>query len=384
MSRSLMPRRIQAPSWRDPAWVALGLLILGAGGLLAAAPPPLNLTLAWVALAASLCLRLGRSSSLCPQAMRSALPTARESGEPDAGLLGGAGDPLTEARLLIAGAWRLAPQGELRLPTGAWEMGVALHPGPVRPENQDHAVVFQIDQTRVALLADGCGGIPLGRQAAVTAVRGAASSIIRQLAWRSGVPAPPALEQVAQQAVQDASAAIAKQATCLGVDAANTMRCTLIVVLLSPQGLFYAHLGDGGGFIRRGADGRIESFVQPQKAGALNILSASLGAVIEGAPRHGRLEHRRGDLIWLCSDGLADRADPRALGDALLEAAVHHGGDLHAVAQTFLDRCAAYRDEEGVVFDDNMALILLAGAEPREPAAVATPLPAPPVMMAAE
>ena len=270
-------------------------------------------------------------------------------------------DPFDLAQQLIAGARRMSPYRQLRVPTGTWEAGLALHTGPMRRLNEDYALIFQVDDWLVAALADGCGGIPFGQQAAYAAVTGAASSVIRQLAWLSGPQtAVTDVETVALRAIYEACDAIGDRADKQHVDPTRSMRCTLIVAVISKQQISYAHIGDGGGFVFHCDDGALEPFVNPQKASThLNVLEASLGPKIEGEPRSGTLERRRGDLIWLCSDGIADRTDPTLLSCDLVQTAIVHGGDLTSVAQAFLDQFASWRDEDGLIFDDNMSLILI-------------------------
>ena len=275
-------------------------------------------------------------------------------------------NPFDHARQLIAGTWRLSPYRELRVPTGPWEAGLALHTGPIRDHNEDYALVFQLDDVIIALLADGCGGILHGQHAAHAAVTGAATSIIRQLAWTPRLPgaelsgAGSGLEAVALQAVYDAAANIADQARRHSIDPAVAMRSTLIVAFATKERLFFAHIGDGGGCVFHRDDDSITTFVSPQRIESQpNMLTASLGSTIQGEPQSGSVERRRGDLIWLCSDGVADRTDPKMLGHDLVQAAIAHGGDLTGVAEAFLDQFTAWRDDEGCIFDDNMSLILI-------------------------
>jgi serine/threonine protein phosphatase PrpC len=276
-------------------------------------------------------------------------------------------DPLNQARQLVSGVWRLMPYRDLTVPEGPWEAGLALHGGPVRRHNEDYAMVFRIDDITVAVLADGCGGIPFGQHAAYVAVRGATVSLVRQLAWLTEAVDYPGLEAVALRSIHDASKSVRFQAQRLRIDPTRAMRSTLIVVLATKEKVFYAYLGDGGGYIYHSDDGTLESFITPQKAeGSLNVLTASLGPVIEGEPVAGYMPRRPGDLIWVCSDGVADRTDPGLLGRELLQAAVAYGGEMADVARCFLEQFASYRDEAVPIFDDNMSLVLIGDADTPE------------------
>ena len=270
-------------------------------------------------------------------------------------------DPFLQAGQLIAGAWRLLPHCSICIPTEAWSVGLALHPGPVCDRNEDYAMALQIDDVTVAILADGCGGIPYGQEAAYIGVMGAAASIIRHLAWRTKAHSDGDLLTVAQTAVDEASRALIHQAGRLGIDPTSSMRSTLIVTLTTPNHLYYAYIGDGGGWVLHTDDGSLDAFVIPQKVDSRpNLLAASLGATIQGEPQNGQLDRRRGDLIWICSDGIADRTDPMPLGCELAQALVMNGGDMTGVAESFLSQFAAWTDETGIVFDDNMSLVLVA------------------------
>ncbi len=246
-----------------------------------------------------------------------------------------------------------------------WTAGAAVHPGLVRSRNEDFAVSFAIDQLTVGLVADGCGGIPHGREAAYKAVRGASVSLARQLAWIPRSQQPPGLCGVALQAIYEASDTLTDFAECAGIDPGRSLRCTLLVVLVTEDEVHYAYLGDGAIHHYRPSSDELTTLLTPQRVeGYSNVLTASLGARIEGEPVHGRIDRRRGDFVWLSSDGVADRTDPHVLSRALNQEAIRRGGDLQAVVQDQLEAFAHYQDEGGLVFDDNLSLVLIADPAP--------------------
>ncbi|MCC6681237.1 MAG: protein phosphatase 2C domain-containing protein [Phycisphaeraceae bacterium] len=307
---------------------------------------------------ASICWRSRQPKcvSLEPVPTRCASLPAPDSMEPIDGDLH---HPSEQAFQLISGAWRLHPHHVLTTTSEPWDIGLALHRGPVRQHNEDYALTLKIGAIKVTVLADGCGGVPKGQVAAYEGCVGGMASVIRHLAWVPHVIAPDSLLAIALQAIYDASDTIRDYALRHGIDPSCTLRSTIIVTLTTATAVHYAYLGDGGGYVYRAQSGNVESFLEPQKAGGqLNYLAASLGASIEGESRCGSIALQPDDLVWICSDGVADRTDPQSLGTELYQAARAHGGDLAGVAQAVLDEFAAYHDDHGPVFDDNMSLIL--------------------------
>lgn len=269
--------------------------------------------------------------------------------------------PLDWAEQLVWGQNHFLPFRRLQMPCEPWSAGVAIHTGPVRPNNEDYAVVFKIGEISVAILGDGCGGVPHGRDAAFHAVSGAAVSVSRQLAWLPLTVPVPDLRGIALQAHYDASDTIADYAERTGIDSVRALRCTLIVALITHEEVAYAHLGDGGLRRYRPALDECTELLDAQRvSGFNNLLAASMGARIEGEPVVGRADRRREDLLWLASDGITDRTDALQLSRKLVEQAERLQGDLQAVAEQMLDELADYHDERGPVFDDNLSLIMVA------------------------
>jgi hypothetical protein len=75
---------------------------------------------------------------------------------------------------------------DVSVPPAPWTIGFATHPGLVRHRNEDTGAAFSVGEHRVAIVADGLGGMPLGAEASALAVRAAEESI--RGGWRLTPP----------------------------------------------------------------------------------------------------------------------------------------------------------------------------------------------------
>ncbi len=251
-------------------------------------------------------------------------------------------------------------------PGRSWQVGVVSHKGNVRDQNQDVGVALTVGECDIMVVADGCGGIPHGREAAYLSVASAGMRLIQILGnppmWRG----LPDIQEAIRSAIWAAHHQLALQADDLNIacgDINGGLRCTLIVVVGNRNQLHYGYIGDGGGWLIR-TNGAVERFLAPQKsAGTLNVLDASLGPMLAGIPVVGTVERSNGDLAMVGSDGVFDRipaSEIEVFGKDILRACIQRDGDLVAVATQVCDEYASLKDDVGFICDDNLTIGLMA------------------------
>jgi serine/threonine protein phosphatase PrpC len=257
-----------------------------------------------------------------------------------------------------------------RAATRRWGAGVASITGPVRKENQDAAIVFEVESTAVLIVADGLGGLPHGQEAARVAVGAAALSAAEVLGGFPGPTAHP--ELVAEQALLESAAALCRQARSSGwTETRDGFRSTLICVVATPTTYGFCYLGDGGGVVVR-QTGAIDAFLVPQKAdGIANVVAGSLGPVIHGTPVVGKLPRQGGDNLFIGTDGVFDRV-PDGFAASVVRLLGSHDGDAQAVASLVVSDFASAKDGSLFVCDDNMSIAILCTPAPRPATAAAT------------
>ena len=250
-----------------------------------------------------------------------------------------------------------------RAATRPWGAGVASITGNVRRENQDAAIAFEVGSTAVLIVADGLGGLPHGQGAARLAVGAAALSILEDLGRETSTPSLP--ELLAEKGLLDAASALCRKARASGwATNLDGFRTTIIVVVATPSAYGYAYLGDGGGIVHRQAGGS-EAFLVPQKAdGVANIVSGSLGPVIQGSPAVGQLARRGGDALLIGTDGVFDRVSSD-FGPSVAQLLARHSGDAQTVASLVVSDFASAKEGKHYVCDDNMSLVILCTPVPR-------------------
>jgi protein phosphatase len=231
------------------------------------------------------------------------------------------------------------------------EIGQQLHPGRVRPHNQDSLGISQgIDPAHVArkgrllVVADGLGKDGVGATASYIAVQ-----TVQQAYYAD--PSPEVLPSLVQ-AISRANQAILQEVR--QNPAYRGMGTTLTACVIRGQHLFVAHVGDSRAYLIRGPVIRQLTsdhtwLAMQQAAGQLPEeqlsthpdrwkLTRSLGARpgIQVDQHHERL--RPGDRVVLCTDGLSDlvseseirdavvRQAPQAAAQALATAANERGG----------------------------------------------------------
>jgi serine/threonine protein phosphatase PrpC len=242
------------------------------------------------------------------------------------------------------------------MPAGPWSLGYATHTGNVRSENQDYVTGFRYCDRNVLIVADGMGGLRHGREASFIAVQAASLAVIASLS-DTLKRQTSRLEYIARAAVKQAHIALATESDRLNVrEIDDGLRTTLIVIIAHGAKIGYAYIGDGGGWIFR-AGGDIEPFLIPQKhENIMNVLSASLGPIIQGEMVSGTIERAYGDVIIACTDGIADRVDAAAFITNLVSAGDDNGGDLHSLSARVVNELAAAKDAAGYICDDNLTI----------------------------
>ena len=249
-------------------------------------------------------------------------------------------------------------------PALPWQLGVASVKGNVRSQNEDVGVTFGIGDFDVLIVADGCGGIPHGREAAYLAAASAGIRLIQIL----GTPPRwgfPNVEDAIRSAIWSAHHQLALQADDFGIacgDINGGLRTTLIIAVGCRDQLHYGYVGDGGGWLVR-SNGKVDRFLAPQKSpDVLNVLEASLGPLMAGNPVIGTLERETGDLALIGTDGVFDRIPAKEIevfGKDVLRACIQCDGELQNVAIQVCAEYAELKDTAGYICDDNLTLGLL-------------------------
>jgi protein phosphatase len=226
------------------------------------------------------------------------------------------------------------------------------HPGLVRSRNED-AIGWRHD-LRLAVLADGMGGLRAGDVASVEAVRSVLHEVGRRVLDGAG-------EHISSALLVEALRLANRRVWALHQNRPGaTMGTTIVVAAFTEDGrCLIAHAGDSRAYRLR--DAALQqltvdhSLVQRQvEQGALtpeqarsapdrNVITRALGLEADLPVEPLEFARQPGDLLLLCSDGLWEMLpepviaaellrlaegvlDPAACADALLEAANAAGG----------------------------------------------------------
>lgn len=260
-------------------------------------------------------------------------------------------------------------RGEAR----TWPLGFATHRGLVRRNNEDAGCAFSIGPHQVIILADGVGGMKHGQAAAQIAVRAAQRAI--RLAWRiTPADCKPHPAAVLSCAFAAAAARLAAGGLSRGfASLKDGLRTTLMIVIGTAHQFHFGYIGDGAIYVVR-QGGQVEPLMVAHKADPAlqNVLAASLGPILHGAPVLGATERRPSDFLIAATDGIADRVLPSFYGKTLLHRARASDGALGDAAAALLQQLATHRSDGVFTFDDNMTLGLMGGASmPEDPAPAA-------------
>ena len=245
----------------------------------------------------------------------------------------------------------------------AWRIGMATHKGPVRAINEDSIQVLDTGDLQVALVADGCGGMPMGRLASMLAVNGAVRALMGVLF--AGKCSGISTEEVARMCLEGGRTLLTEAGRQLGItQLSEGLRTTLLVTVASKHEIGFAYIGDGGGWVLR-RTGEVEQFLEPQKVDPdnLNQLAATLGPTPHGQSKSGTLTRNPGDLILTGTDGVFDNVSER-FAKSTLQQAILQKGNLTRVAEDILDSYAGQKQASGTWrFSDNLTLALIGDGE---------------------
>lgn len=237
-----------------------------------------------------------------------------------------------------------------------WGLGLASVVGPVRTENQDHAIAWDQGQFRVIVVGDGMGGLPRGKEAATTATRRAARHLAAHIADGTMLSRPL---EVISECFNVAAGALRITTGITGNG--DGLRTTLIVVVLTPQAMFWGYIGDGGCWVYR-QDGTIDNILTGHKdPDTPNLLFASLGPNTEGYPEIGSTGRCSGDVVFVGSDGVFDRIpDAGEFSASVVDAARDHfNGDMQRTVDEVARQLSEARDTDGTpICDDNLTLVV--------------------------
>lgn len=226
--------------------------------------------------------------------------------------------------------------------------------GKVRATNEDHFLVAELSRTlrvqhtslpsattqhgssrgHVLLVADGMGGVAGGEVASALSVEVVESFVVELLRRFSNLQAADEHGVISdlRQAVRQADARLAEE-SALHPELAG-MGTTLTMAFVSGGRLFVFHAGDSRCYLLRGGElhrltedhtrvaemvGRGEISAEqarrhPQRNVVTNVLGGGEAGVRVDVQR---LTAEPGDVLLLCSDGLTDMLDDRALAAIL-------------------------------------------------------------------
>lgn len=225
-------------------------------------------------------------------------------------------------------------------------IGLATHPGKVRPNNEDYAYHGPTPHGLVAIVCDGMGGHEAGEIAA----RLSAQSIYEFLTQSPGTD----LEALLRDALLHANQRLLLYAQ--EHPQHKNLGSTAVVALLTPERLIYAHVGDSRLYVYEGKQIKLltqdDSLVQQMLSSGLisaeqalnhpqkNVLSQSLGQYPPPTPHVGSYPITRRSVFLLCTDGLSnslsqeelqawlagDHSNPQASVETLVGRALEQGG----------------------------------------------------------
>lgn len=289
--------------------------------------------------------------------------------------------------------------------TAALHWSGLTHPGKVRPNNEDTFLALNFDGHEVRYLgkygeatfgggdfvfavSDGMGGARSGEFASRIAIEK-----ITKLLPRAYRLSATGLENGFSDVLQELLAAIHEELVRLGRSYAECagMGATLTLAWLSPEWVYFAHIGDsrlyylpreGGirqlthdhsqvGWMRRqGQLTEREAREHPRR----NALQQALGAGNQFIdPQVGAISHRPGDRFLLCSDGIIDGLWDHHLEDILRNTTA---SDAHQTpAERLVEQALANSGR------DNLTALVVEIAAPAPPA-LPTPASTPAIDLA--
>lgn len=247
-----------------------------------------------------------------------------------------------------------------KTPSKEWSIAGISSKGNVRERNEDHVCTFSVGEIDFAVVADGLGGLTKGKEAAHIAVNSAAQFLIKSYyqytdSWYKSH------EIMALVAIHQAYFALMEIAKDQKIQPNKGLRTTLIVTIATRDKYYYAYIGDGGIFCLR-ENGEHEQIMKPQKAhgASLNVLSASLGPIVEGKPIYGQFKRYKGDLLLVGTDGIFDRAKIAPLSRYIHNTSINNKGNLTKTCHQIINELAKQKNSANqYIFDDNLTLAII-------------------------
>jgi serine/threonine protein phosphatase PrpC len=248
------------------------------------------------------------------------------------------------------------PSNQMTVPRN-WRLGIHSTKGNVRSENQDFGWAFELNDYQLLLIADGCGGVPFGRDASRIAVENCSMEIFRQL-----LNDRSAVGLAIERGFEAASNALVSRGNELGLTKLESgLRTTLIVAIGTTSQFDWGYIGDGALRVISASGEQFEC-MEAHRANPMitNVLGASLGPTIHGQACFGSRKREPGDVLLAGTDGVFDRVDDRFSRD-LMRMAIFSKGDLMLAARESVEQLANITDANSRTFvcDDNLTLALM-------------------------
>jgi serine/threonine protein phosphatase PrpC len=234
----------------------------------------------------------------------------------------------------------------------------------VRQENQDFAAVARIANTQVAIVADGCGGLPHGDLASQQASL-AAMNRLREL-----VPRGREAMTMAREAFRSAEGQLRRIADgrSIGRSPAAGLRTTMLLVVAQPDSFTWGVIGAGMVYLLR-EDGTDQVLAEANRAEGQpqHMVTASLGPATIGKPEFGTVQRSPGDLLFVATDGVVDRVAVAEFFRSCAKQFLQSEGDLQVGIERIFDDLEELSAEDGqVCCDDNLTLAAIGdGRQPQ-------------------
>lgn len=214
-------------------------------------------------------------------------------------------------------------------PRRVFRSGMYTDRGRVNPRNEDSCLV---DEKRgLFAVADGMGGHPAGDVASGVAVDRLPALLGAALRRAPQSGGEAAIEQAIEQAVVDLNDAV--YAEGMAVPERHGMGTTLVLLLLTGDAGYLAHVGDSRAYLLRADE--LHRLTEDQTvahelvhSGLLgpgeasrhpfaHRLTQAVGTEGEVTPAIRRVELEEGDRLLLCSDGVSKMLDDTRIADLL-------------------------------------------------------------------
>lgn len=231
------------------------------------------------------------------------------------------------------------------------------HVGLLRKTNEDRYMIYNKENLKFFIVADGMGGYNSGELASSMAVEKISRSLISNVKPKSDIQT---IEKILVDSVIEANKTIFLEANENPEHAG--MGTTFLISILLGNELLIGNIGDSRAYIV--SDGNITQVTEDDsyineivKQGAMSkedaekspyrrYITKSLGNSLKANISLYRSKIKRGDTVLMCSDGLTSMIDDENIRDIIL------GNDIHDAIKKLLD---AALDNGG---KDNISIIL--------------------------